>query len=159
MGVAYSQSLLGVYEPQLQPILAPSTDDAYANLGAGAIKVMKTEDGYIGFQNGIYWDKTCNHSRSAIRMLAAADGIDWSPLQPYPIINPDRGWKHSHVYALDIRQVEGLWVMYFNARDGWLFGRERIGRAVGVPVGVSTIDTARDTESTLQLASTKSPVA
>jgi len=134
IGMAHSRSLLGTYEPQLQPLLTPSADDPYANLGAGAMKVVKTEDGYIGFQNGIYWDETCNHSRSAIRLLASVDGIHWSPLQQDPIVRPGEGWKLSHVYALDVRQVEGVWVMYFNARDGWLLGRERIGRAVEAPV-------------------------
>mgnify|MGYP003888329727 CR=1 FL=1 len=109
-------------------MIVPSYNDPYGNLGAGAIKVLAFEDGYAGFQNGIYWNTQTGHSGSAIRLLTSKNGLDWSIHSSEPIIKPGSGWKKSHVYALDIKAVNHQWVMYFNARDGWLFGKERIGR-------------------------------
>ncbi len=116
-------------------LLAPAADEPYANLGAGSLKVIDAGDGYVGFQNGIYWDAASNHSRSAIRVLSSPDGERWRVRGPDPIIRPGRGWKRSHVYAMDVRRVGETWLMYFNARDGWFVGRERIGRAVGTRAG------------------------
>lgn len=142
IGTAFSPRLTGPYEPLPEPILAPSPADEYGNLGAGALKVVRASDGYLGFQNGIYWDDASGHSRSAIRLLTSADGLSWRPVPRVPILRPGQGWKRSHIYALDVRLVAGAWWVYFNARDGWVLGRERIGRAVGVQAGPAAISRA-----------------
>ncbi len=131
IGIARSKDILGPYTPDSDPILGPDPDDPYANLGAGAIKVLKIDDGYVGFQNGIYWDNAHSHSGSAIRRVFSTDGRTWSVHDHDPIIKPDQGWKKSHVYALDVQPVDDHWNLYFNARDGWLIGKERIGLAIG----------------------------
>ncbi|MGB8647877.1 MAG: glycosyl hydrolase family 43 [Anaerolineae bacterium] len=131
IGIATSPTLTGHYLPRTSPILQPDPDDPYMNLGAGAIKVVQTVDGYVGFQNGIYWDPVQDHSGSAIRLLHSPDGDQWTIPKKEPILKPGKGWKKSHVYALDIRRVEGQWRFYFNARSGWLTGREGIGYAIG----------------------------
>jgi predicted GH43/DUF377 family glycosyl hydrolase len=130
IGCATSKSPTGPYTPLPDPILSPKPDDTYANLGTGAIKVLRCSDGYVGFQNGIYWDRARNHSGSAIRLLESSDGINWEITGP-PVIKPDKGWKKSFVYALDVRLTQSGWRLYFNARSGWLFGLERIGLAYG----------------------------
>lgn len=132
IGVAESASLDGPFVPLQQPLLSPSDADPFANLGAGAIKVLPLADGFAGFQNGIYRDNQ-GRSRSAIRLLGSTDGLAWTPRSDGPILAPDRGWKSSHVYACDVRWVEGKALLYFNARDGWHWtrGREAIGLAVG----------------------------
>ena len=130
IGCAFSKALSGPYVPMPDPVLTPEPDDPFANLGAGAIKVLRCSDGYVGFQNGIYWDRVSNHSGSAIRILESSNGKEWE-VSGDPILKPDRGWKKSHVYALDVRLTANGWRLYFNARSGWLVGRESIGLAYG----------------------------
>jgi predicted GH43/DUF377 family glycosyl hydrolase len=129
IGTARSPDLLGPYEPAHWPALQPSAGDPYANMGAGAVKVIKAEGGYLGFQNGIYWDAGTAHTRSAIRLVTSQDGLHWEVPERAPLIGPEPGWKKAFVYALDVRKVEDELYLYFNARDGWLLGKERVGLA------------------------------
>ncbi|HWR12910.1 MAG TPA: hypothetical protein VN445_13885 [Rectinemataceae bacterium] len=120
--------------------LAPSAASELASraghslLGAGSMKVIALDDGWVGLQNKIYRDAVGN-SRSAIFILRSADGIAWRPARPEPLLAPAPGWTSSHVYACDCRynRGDGSWYLYFNARDGWRIkdGVERIGRIVG----------------------------
>ncbi len=132
IGVANSPKINQEYEILPHPIISPSIDDMYSNLGAGSMKVIKTDDGYVGFQNGIYWDYRKNHSGSAIRILASLNGYEWNLFRDEPIIKPDKGWKKTHVYALDVKRVGNKFYLYFNARNGWFFGKEHIGLAFGL---------------------------
>ena len=129
IGLASSRDILGRYEAEQEPALQPSALDAYANMGAGAMKVLRLQDGYVGFQNGIYWDPAACHTRSAIRLVTSRNGLEWYIPGQEPILGPEPGWKKSFVYALDLREVEGAFHLYFNARDGWLLGKERVGLA------------------------------
>jgi hypothetical protein len=130
VGLARGPSAFGPFEPVGDPLLRPDAADALANLGAGAMKVLALDDGLVALQNGIYLDER-GHSRSAVRALASHDGLSFTALADRPLIAPDRGWKRSHVYALDARQVGGRFRVYFNARSGWhwAIGREAIGAA------------------------------
>jgi hypothetical protein len=96
--------------------------------------VITLDDGWIGLQNKIYRDAS-GRSRSAIFLLRSQDGLAWAQARAEPLIAPGPGWTSSHVYACDcrFREEDGLWYLYFNARDGWKVseGRERIGRIVG----------------------------
>ncbi len=130
IGCAISKSLTSPFTSMTKPLLSPSSDDLYANLGSGGIKVLRVSDGYVGFQNGIYWDQMRKHSGAAIRVLTSRDGMRWE-VTGDPILKPDKGWKKSHVYALDVRLTESGWRLFFNARSGWLFGYESIGMATG----------------------------
>jgi hypothetical protein len=132
IGVAEGDGAAGPFAPMLEPILGPSADDPLANAGAGAIKVLAVEDGFVGFQNAIAWDERRRRSSSAIRLLDSPDGVTWRVLRPEPLLAPAPGWKQSHVYALDVRLVGGRLWLYFNARNRahWLRGREAIGLAI-----------------------------
>jgi hypothetical protein len=132
VGVAEGPTPLGPFTPLSDPILSPSPHDPFANLGAGALKVLRARDGYLGLQNGIYRD-AAGRTRSAVRMLTSTDGLRFT-VRAAPFLVPGDGWKRSHVYAVDARDVDGVMRLYFNARDDWRWtrGREAIGLAEGV---------------------------
>jgi len=138
----------GPFIPDAAPLIGPehavsvgskhkgssSTED----LGAGSIKVIRMDDGWIGLQNKIYRDAG-GRSRSAIFVLQSDNGLTWLPASDKPLIAPGTGWTGSHVYACDCRyrEADKCWYLYFNARDGWKIaaGKERIGRIVGKAQG------------------------
>lgn len=128
IGVAESVGVDGPFQTLPEPVLGPG--DGPASLSAGAIKVLRVADGWVGFQNAITWDG--EHSGSEIWVLGSADGLRWQVLSEAPAIAPTGcGWMAAHVYALDVRDTPVGPRMYFNARDGyhWSRGRERIGLA------------------------------
>ncbi|MCS7254797.1 MAG: hypothetical protein NZ781_12345 [Armatimonadetes bacterium] len=128
--LARSKFLLGPYEKHSQPLISPSLSDRWRNLGAGAMKVYKLGEIFVGFNNGIYWAEDL-HSHSAIHILLSYDGVSWFDAPQNPIIAPTgEGWKKSHVYQMDCKIVsDELW-MFYNARDGWTDATERIGLAI-----------------------------
>jgi hypothetical protein len=156
IAVARGPSPTGPFVPEHSPVIVPAgdgpADDVPAGdvpagentsygsspgeLGAGSIKVIRMDDGWIGLQNKIYRDPG-GRSRSAIFVLRSEDGLSWRPAAKEPLIAPGAGWTSSHVYACDCRyrEADGNWYLYFNARDGWTIteGKERIGRIVGTP--------------------------
>ncbi|MFZ0888050.1 MAG: hypothetical protein WA005_06335 [Candidatus Binataceae bacterium] len=130
IGVAEGDAAEGPFRKRSDPILSPSRDDPYRNLGAGAIKVFRDGDGFVGLQNGIYRD-AAGASRSAILLLKSADGFAWTQARPEPILRPEgSGWKRAFVYQLDIARSGRELRIYYNARSGWFLGAERIGVAI-----------------------------
>jgi hypothetical protein len=128
IGVAEGPGPDGPFTPLPDPLLGPG--DGPASLCAGALKVVRAADGWVGFQNAITWDG--RHTGSEIWVLGSDDGLRWEPLGQAPVLAPTgTGWRATHVYALDVRDTPGGPRMYFNARDGyhWTRGRERIGMA------------------------------
>lgn len=131
IGVAEAGRITGPYRKRPEPIISPSPENPYRNRGAGAIKVIFDEKRglYYGFNNGMYTDGE-GRTRSAILLLESGDGIDWEQACPEPIIAPGGdGWKKALVYQLDVRKVGDEMWLYYNARGGWRFGKERIGLA------------------------------
>ncbi len=131
IGLAESTSITGPYEKRSEPIIGPSPDNPYRNRGAGAIKVVTCpgRDGYYGFNNGMYTDVE-GRTRSAVLLLSSEEGVEWEQVYPEPIVAPSgEGWKRALVYQLDVKRVGDEAWMYYNARSGWRFGRERIGLA------------------------------
>lgn len=131
IGVAISDHIFGPYRKEEAPLIEPSEDEPYRNLGAGSIKILPQQWGgtWVAFNNGIYRD-AAGHSHSAILVLTSKDGLSWGPLCPDPAIAPgDAPWKRAFVYAFDVKESGGRHRMYYNARDGWLFGTECIGVA------------------------------
>jgi hypothetical protein len=131
IGMAVSDSPDGPFTVHPEPVIDPADDPLPGVLGAGSMKALKTEDGFIALQNKIYRDAD-GTSHSALFLLASKDGIRWEGAGSAPILAPDEGWRQSHVYACDarLREKDSTWYLYYNARDGWYKaeGRERIGR-------------------------------
>lgn len=129
-GVAFAKNITGPYEKHPEPIIGPNPCDPYRNIGAGGLKVYYEHSTglFVGFNNGIYRDEE-GRSRSAIHMLLSKDGMGWYSFPFNPILWPEKGWKEALVYQLDIRRVaDEIWLWY-NCRDGWKEGVERIGLA------------------------------
>ncbi len=137
IGVARAATLAGPWQKQPQPISGPNPQVAWRNLGAGSMKLLDDELGgqRIALQNGIYLD-AAGHSRSAIAVLASPDGVVWTEVCPAPVLAPHgTGWEAALVYAFDTARTGDTLRLYFNARDGWVDGVERIGLAqLSLPV-------------------------
>jgi hypothetical protein len=136
LALANGSSPEGPFVPRETPIVDPADDATPGALGAGSMKVLPMDDGFVGLQNKIFKDGA-GRSRSAIFVLRSEDGIAWQAAREGPLLAPAPGWTSSHVYACDcrFRKADGRWYLYFNARDGWRIkeGRERIGRIIGTP--------------------------
>ncbi len=141
IGVARAGTLNGPWAPEPRPVLSPHPDDLRCNLGAGAIKVLRLDDGFVGLHNGIALDAT-GASRSAISVRTSTDGMTWHYAHAEPIVAPTMGWRARFVYACDVRRdpAAGRWYIYFNARDqtAMTVGREAIGFVVGTRPAVWT---------------------
>jgi hypothetical protein len=61
--------------------------------------------------------------------LASDDGLTWYEADCNPVIAPTEayGWRKAIVYQLDIVNWNDEMRIYFNARDEWSTGIERIG--------------------------------
>ena len=123
---AEADSPLGPFKKADKPMLMPDPKIPYRNYGCGAIKVFSYEKGYLGLYNPIWLDEK-KSSRSQICLLASDDGIHWEEAACNPVIAPTTGWRKVIVYQLDIVCHDGFMWMYFNARDDWMDGVERIG--------------------------------
>jgi hypothetical protein len=133
VGIARAETLGGPWIPDPTPVLSPRDDDPRANLGAGALRVLRVDDGFAGFQNGIAFDRTTGRSSSALSLRLSADGREWRYAHDAPIVAPTTGWRAGYVYACDVhRDPGGCWYLYFNGRDQapMLKGREAIGFVV-----------------------------
>ena len=119
---------LGPFIKKEEPVLAPDIDLPYRNYGCGGFKVFGYNNGYIAFYNPIYIDNE-EKSRSEIRMLTSKDGLEWEEADCNPIVKPDPDipWRSAIIYQLDVVSWKGALLMYFNAREGWRGGAERIG--------------------------------
>lgn len=119
---------LGPFIKKEEPVLSPDIDLPYRNYGCGGFKVFGYKNGYIAFYNPIYIDSE-EKSRSEIRMLTSKDGLQWNEADCNPIVRPDPNipWRSAIIYQLDVVPWKGALLMYFNAREGWRGGAERIG--------------------------------
>jgi len=132
VGLAVGSSPVGPFERRGEPLISPRAEHPYLNFGAGSIKVISDgEDGWWVFNNGIYKDGE-GRSRSAIILLHTDDGVTFEQVVDKPIVAPEPGWKKAFVYAFDPVFYNDKWRLYYNARDGWLRGSERIGMAQAV---------------------------
>ena len=127
IGYAESDSPLSGFVKREQPILTPDENIPYRNFGCGGIKVYGWEDKFLALYNPICMDKE-GLPRSAIAALVSDDGINFEEYPLNPIISPAAdGWKKALVYQLDVALHNGEVRIYYNARDEWLDGIERIG--------------------------------
>lgn len=129
IGCATAPSIEGPYSRHPEPLLAPEPKHPHRNFGAGSIKVFPDDaEGWWAFNNGIYHDPA-GRSRSAIMLMRSRDGLHFEQVAREPILSPEPGWKRALVYAFDPVVRDGEIRLYYNARDGWFRGRERIGLA------------------------------
>ena len=130
ISVAYADDITGPYTKLGKPLFSPDPNDPYRNLGAGSLKLLPEKIGgkWLALNNGIYED-AAGHSRSAIMLLSSDDGLTFTPMCDQPILAPKPGWQRAYVYAFAARQIGDTIWLYYNARDGWLEGKERIGLA------------------------------
>ena len=129
---AESNNINGPYTAAVSPVISPSPTMRWNNLGAGSMKVLVCEDGFVAFQNGIY--EQDGKSGSAICILQSTDGLDWTYLLNEPVLTPNKDipWMASHIYACDVKIFNNKVYLYFNARNHahWSKGSEKIGLAV-----------------------------
>ncbi len=132
---AEADNPLGPFVKREQPVLAPDANLPFRNYGCGGFKVFGYKNGYLAFYNPIYIDEE-KKSRSEIRMLYSEDGLDWKEAPSNPIVQPDSAfaWRSAIIYQLDVVPWKNDLLMYFNAREGWRGGAERIG-AVRLELG------------------------
>jgi hypothetical protein len=129
ISLALASSLLGPYVREPAPLFGPDPHDPYFNMGAGSIKLLADgAGGYFGFHNGIYRDER-GKSRSALHLVHSRDGRHFERIGKEPIVAPEPGWKRAFVYACCPVVQGGTVHLYYNARDGWFKGSERIGVA------------------------------
>ncbi len=129
IGLARATDLHGPYTKQVEPMLSPSANVAWRNLGSGAMKLLADKYGgrYVAMENGIYTD-AAGKSHSALQVLESDDGVTWTEACPAPPLAPTGdGWKRAFVYASDTVRRHAELRVYYNARDGWTSGTERIG--------------------------------
>lgn len=125
---AEADNPLGPFIKREEPVLAPDVKIPYRNYGCGGFKAFGYKDGYVAFYNPIYIDNE-GKSRSEIRMLYSKDGLAWNDAYQDPIVKPESTipWRSAIIYQLDVVPWKGELLMYFNAREGWRGGAERIG--------------------------------
>ncbi|MGL5541216.1 MAG: hypothetical protein ACRDBX_06260 [Erysipelotrichaceae bacterium] len=132
VSVATSQNPLQGFEKRSVPLLSPSGENPYLNLGAGCLKVYRLVDGYVGLQNGIYQEG--GRSKSAIVALTSSDGLAFTPQKIVlaPQMQGNNAWMAQYVYASHLIEHEGMLYLYFNARNTahFLKGTESIGVAM-----------------------------
>ncbi|MFW5878476.1 MAG: hypothetical protein ACOCVR_01525 [Myxococcota bacterium] len=132
IGLAVSDCAEGPYERRPGHLIGPDPGHPLLNMGAGSLKLLSDGgSGWWVFQNGIFKDAE-KRSRSAIFLHHSEDGVTFESIPTTTIIGPEPGWKRAFVYAFDPVLHGDELRLYYNARDGWLRGRERIGMARAV---------------------------
>jgi hypothetical protein len=72
IGLAEADTVEGPYDSLRDPILSPGPDTPWANLSRGSLRIMRMEDGWAGFENGISFHS--GQSSSALHLLRSQDG-------------------------------------------------------------------------------------
>ncbi len=129
IGLARASDLHGPYTKEARPIVAPDPAVAWRNMGSGSLKLLADKCGgrWVALENGIYSDAN-GASHSAIQVLESDDGVAWSEVCPTPPLGPSgTGWKSAFVYAFATVRRKGDLRVYYNGRNGWADGVERIG--------------------------------
>lgn len=128
LGIAESKNIFGPYK-FLQKSIFTDEGSSLASIFVSAIIVYPIKNGFLGLQTCILNKTQTRKSSAFIRMVKSMNGFDWK-IASTPLIRPDKKWKKSHVYVGDLKTYKGEKRIYYNARNGWLFGQERIGVAI-----------------------------
>lgn len=132
IGVATADRLMGPYTKRPEPLMRNNPHDPWRTVGAAAMKVhyFPERKVYVGFNNGLYRDEQ-GRIHSALHQLVSEDGYAWYTCPGNPFFAPPggTGWKCQFVYQVYYVAHEGRHILYYNGRDGWQVGSERIGMA------------------------------
>lgn len=135
-GVATSTSPSGPFKVEKEPLNLkifkegsyPSNDREKSYMWPPSFRPFKVKDGYVGLVTMYYFDKEICKSRTDMRFISSKDGISWNlDSMNKTIIGPDKPWKKSHAYVGFLTRVGDELRIYYNARNGWFWGREAIG--------------------------------
>ncbi len=115
IGLAEGRNLDGPFTPFPAPLLSPSERDAPTRPGAGSLRVMPVEDGFVAFQSALARDAqgTCT---STIHLLGSEDGRQFQPLGSSPVQLASDRWSERWVGGLDVRPVGGALRLYYAAQ-------------------------------------------
>ncbi len=127
-GIAKAKQILGPYRFDPNPISRTEKLDERASPSANRV-YPQGGNNTLGLQTYLYLDGD-HKSRAALRLLKSTDNKKWAVVTD-PLVAPKKGWKKSHVYVGDLKKYQGEYRIYFNARDGWRWGIERIGLLIG----------------------------
>jgi hypothetical protein len=132
VGMATASDPEGPWTKRDEPVIEPEDDDPWRNHGAGSLKLLDERgDGLlVALNNGIYVGDD-GVTGSAIRVLISSEGESFRDLCGEPALRPSlqEDWKQSFIYGFDTVRYEGVMRAWYNARDGWVPGVERIGMA------------------------------
>ena len=136
--LALSSSLEGPYAlaNEGEPLLSPHADDQNRNMAVGSIKVVKTLDGYVGFECAMFWDKKRAKTSSILIQLESSDGLVFKPsFRSSILVPPEQGWASRYIVSCDIhyKREEACWYCYYsaNAKNGAFPVKESIGLLLG----------------------------
>ena len=129
IGLARATDLRGPYTKEPKPIISPDPSVPWRTIASGSLKLLADPyDGrWVAMENGLYQDNA-GATHSAIQVLESDDGVAWREVCPTPPLAPSgTGWKSAFVYAFATVRRKGDLRVYYNARNGWADGVERIG--------------------------------
>jgi len=116
LAYAESNTVDGVYTVNAKPMLGKDRDGKYTNLALGSVRIIPCSDGLAALNCCYYYDKDKKMSRSLLRLLTSADGIEFKHSR---ILLPpaEKGWASRYITGCDAiyREDESSWYCYYSA--------------------------------------------
>ncbi|MCH3917482.1 MAG: hypothetical protein LKE40_08475 [Spirochaetia bacterium] len=85
------------------PLLGPDPDDPYRNMAVGSIKVVPSQEGYVGFECAFGWDKHQSRTVSSLIQIESTDGLSWHRSDRKPLfVTPKEGWASRYITGCDV---------------------------------------------------------
>jgi len=126
----------GLYEcNEKTPLLRPTGDDEFCNLGVGSFRLLPLQDGFAAFTCPATWNSEKNRSETNLFLMFSEDGLKWER-QEKPILVPaERGWASRYIMGCDVhyKEKEDCWYCYFcaNGNKRFKIKQESIGLLIG----------------------------
>ena len=133
---AESDTIDGLYKcNQDKPLLQPSGDDEYCNLGVGSFRLLAVKDGFVAFNCPATWNAKRNRSETNLFLMYSEDGLTWKR-EKKPILTPaEQGWANRYIMGCDVhyKTQEDCWYCYFcaNGDNKKYIRKEAIGLLIG----------------------------
>jgi hypothetical protein len=136
--LAQSDSIHGPYTLANggKPLLRADSDDLWANMAVGSIRVLLHEERWVALQCAYGWDPDRGKSTSTLVQLESEDGLLWSTAVRKPVlIPPAEGWASSYIVSCDLnyKESESCWYCYYSAnrRTRRWWAPESVGLLLG----------------------------